>query len=149
LRPKEGWKYITDTLKDQKAEFTVRFAALRAARFLHDYRRDVVGKKDLIAGVCVLLAQDAIADLAIEDLRKWNRWDMADRVLAVRSSEAYKQNIVKRSILRYCLQCTGSKAAAAYVAECRKEDPEAVKDAEELLELESTPPAKPDPAKKK
>jgi hypothetical protein len=150
LRPKEGWKYILDTLRDSKSEFTVRFAALRAVRFLRDYRSDLVSKKDLLAGVCTLLNQDDIADLAIEDLRKWQQWDLADRVLAVQKTEVYKQNIVKRAILRYCLQCKGSKAAAAYVAEQRKADAEAVQDAEELLELDARPaPTPPDPAKKK
>jgi len=151
LKPKEGWKFITDTLKDQKAEFTVRFAALRAVRFLHDYRSDLVGQKELVGGVCTLLDQEDIADLAIEDLRKWKQWDLAERVLAVQKSPAFKQNIVKRAVLRYCLQCKGNKAAEAYVARCRKQDEEAVKDAQELLDLEATPPpaAKSDPSKKK
>jgi hypothetical protein len=66
-------------------------------------------------------------------------------VLAVRRTAAYKLPIVRRAILRYCLSCPGNARAAAYVAEQRKEDAEAVKEAEELLKLEQdTPP----PAKK-
>jgi hypothetical protein len=153
LKPKEGWPYLLAALKNTKEEFMFRYAALRAVRFLHDFRTDVVAKKELIAGLCVLLEQEDIADLAIEDLRKWQVWDHTDKVLAVRKTPAYKLPIVRRSILRYCLQCQGVPTAAAYVAERRKADPDAVKEAEELLKLEqetntpapkeSTPKAKP------
>jgi hypothetical protein len=136
LKPKDGWAYILAGLKNTKEEFMFRYAALRAVRFLHDYRTDVVGKKELVAGLCVLLAQEDIADLAIEDLRKWQVWNQADKVLAVRKTAAYKLPIVKRALLRYCLQAQGVPAAAAYVAERRKSDPEAVKEAQELLDLE-------------
>jgi hypothetical protein len=136
LEPKAGWKYIQDSLKDTKEEFLFRYAALRAVRFLHDYRPDLVAKKDLVDAVCVLLKQDDMADLGIEDLRKWACWDKAAQVLAVRKTDAYKQPIVRRALLRYCLACEGNAAAKAYVAQCRKADPEEVEEAEELLELE-------------
>jgi hypothetical protein len=150
LKPSEGWKYLQDALKNSKEEFMFRYAALRAVRFLHEYREDVIKKADLESAVCVLLEHDDIADLAIEDLRKWKCWTLADKVLAVRKTDAYKLPIVKRAILRYCLQCQGKPAAAAYVTERRKADAEAVSEAEELLQLEnsSARPAVSDPAKK-
>ncbi len=145
LKPKEGWKYLTDVLKDNKQDFIVRYAALRAVRFLHDYRTDLVSKKDLVAGSCLLLSQDDIADLAIEDLRKWQCWDKANQVLALRGTPVYnKMPIVRRAMLRYCLSCPANAAAKAYVAERRKADAEGVEEAEELLklEVESARPAK-------
>jgi hypothetical protein len=146
LKPKEGWAYIRSVLGNPKEEFMFRYAALRAVRFLNDYRTDVIERKQLIDGVCLLLSQEDIADLAIEDLRKWQVWTVADKVLAVGKNEAYKQPIVKRAILRYSLQCQGNAAATAYVAERRKEDPRAVEEAEELLKLEAETPAKPSSA---
>jgi len=136
LKPKEGWPYLLAALKNTKEDFMFRYSALRALRFLHDFRTDVVKKKDLVAGLCVLLDQEDIADLAIEDLRKWQVWSHTDKVLAVCKTEAYKLPIVKRAVLRYCLDCQGYPAAAVHVAERRKADPEAVTDAEELLKLE-------------
>jgi hypothetical protein len=109
---------------------------LRALRFLHDYRPDVVAKKELLDGVCVLLEQDDMADLAIEDLRRWQAWDRADSVLAVAGTAAGTERIVKRAILRYCIECKGNAKARALVAEARKGDPEAVKEIEEKLERE-------------
>jgi hypothetical protein len=142
LSPKEGWAHVRGVLSDGKKDFMLRYAALRTARFLWDYRPDLVAKKDLEAGVALLLGQKDIADLAVEDLRKWGCWDLADRVLGLRDAEAFKeQPIVRRAVLRYALCCKGNSAAEAYVAEQRKKDPQAVGDAEELLKLEQAPAA--------
>jgi hypothetical protein len=139
LKPKEGWEYLRGFLKDSSKEFMVRYAALRAARFFWDSRPDVVDKKKIIAAVCLLLDQSDIADLAIEDLRKWLRWDVADKVLGLADKKSHDVPIVKRAILRYALACP-EKNCVAYVEGMRKKDPEMVKDVEELLKLESTPP---------
>src|SRR5438132_3034056 len=81
LKPKEGWAYLCDILKDPAKEFMLRYAALRAARFFWESRPDVIDKKALVEGISPLLDQSDITDLAIEDLRKWACWDMTDRVL--------------------------------------------------------------------
>jgi hypothetical protein len=62
----------------------------------------------------------------------------------VRQTAAYKLPIVRRAILRFCLQCPGKKASA-YVAARTKEDAEAVSEARELLDLEQS--TNPDPSK--
>src|SRR5579875_659441 len=148
LKPKEGWAYTYDILKDAKKEFMVRYAALRAVRFLWDSRPDLISPKELKEGVAALLEQSDIADLAIDDLRKRECWDMSDRVLGLRASKSYEIPIVRRAILRFALSCKDkNKAAASYVEEQRKKDAQMVADAEELLKLEQTPPAAATPAK--
>lgn len=144
LKPKEGWAYLRDILKDPSKEFTARYAALRAARFFWDSRPDLVDKKQVVDAVCLLLDQGDIADLAIEDLRKWGRWEVADRVLELYGKKSHDIPIMRRSILRYALSCPDNTRAAALVAEVRKKDGEMVKDIEELLKLESN--SKPAPA---
>ncbi len=141
LKPKEGWQYTRDILKDEKKEFMVRYAALRTVRFLWDSRPDLVNKKERTAGMAVLLDQSDIADLAVDDLRKRECWDMTDRVLGLRRTKAYEIPIVRRAVLRFALSCKNNEAAAAYVREQRKKDAQMVADAEELLKLEQTPPA--------
>ncbi len=136
LKPKEGWTYLRGILKDASKEFMLRYAALRALRFFWESRPDIVDKKDLVEGACELLEQSDIADLAIEDLRKWGRWEVAERVLALSGKKSHDIPIVRRSILRFALNCPNPKAAA-FVEEQRKRDPEAVKDTEELLKLET------------
>lgn len=152
LKPKEGWAYTRDILKDGKKEFMTRYAALRAVRFLWDSRPDLVAQKDLKEGMDLLLDQSDIADLAIDDLRKRQCWDMTDRVLGLRAGKSYEIPIVRRALLRFALGCQdgkakGSAAARDYVDEMRKKDAQMVADAEELLKLEQMPPAVATPAK--
>lgn len=148
LKPKEGWDYTYDILNDGKKEFMVRYAALRAVRFLWDSRPDLVSQKELKGGMCVLLDQNDIADLAIDDLRKRQCWDMTDRVLGLRTSKSYEIPIVRRAILRFALGCKDkNKGAASYVDEQRKKDAQMVADAEELLKLEQMPASTSTPAK--
>jgi hypothetical protein len=136
LLPKDGWEYVKGLLKDPKKEFALRYAALRALRFFWDYRTDLVAKKDLAEAAALLLEQSDIADLAVEDLRKWGCWDMTDRVLGLQKKEAYNIPIVKRAVLRFALCAKDNKEAQKYIQEQRAKDPEGVSSAEELLKLE-------------
>jgi hypothetical protein len=137
INPKEGWDYTKGLMSDPSKEFLMRYAGLRAARFFHDFRPDLVTKKDLTDGVALLLTQKDIADLAVEDLRKWGCADMTDRVLGLQGTEAYKTlPIVRRSVLRFALSFPNVVDAAAYVTEQRKTNPQGVAEAEEILKLE-------------
>lgn len=138
LQPEKGWKDIKEILADGKREFLFRYAALRAVRFLYQYRTDLVDKDDLARGTALLLSQNDIADLAIEDLRKWKRWEMTDRILALRNDKDFQVPIIERAILRFALS-SPKKPAKEFVAQQRKKDPRSVADAEELLKLEETP----------
>jgi hypothetical protein len=135
LKPKEGWEYALNILKDPTKEFMLRYSALRAIRFFWDSRPDVVDKKELVQGACLLLDQSDVADLAIDDLRKWERWDVSDRVMALLNKKSHDAPIIRRAILRYALSCPQPQAVA-FVNSWRKRDPETVKDVEELLKLE-------------
>ncbi len=159
LQPKEGWEYVRSVLGDDKKEFTQRYAALRAARFFHDSRDDLIAKRDVVSAVALLLDQSDIADLAIEDLRKWGCWGMTDKVLELYGKKSHDVPIIRRSILRFalCARDVGGDGsvikdkpnpkAAAFVAELRKKDPEMVESAEELLRLETAPVTPPAPKK--
>jgi len=142
LRPKEGWEYIRGILKDPSREFEFRYAALRTARFFWGQRPDLVPRKDIVDGVCLLLDQSDIADLAIEDLRKWSCWETAPRIVALYDQKSHDIRIIHRSILRYCLSCP-DPAALDLVKRLRAKDLQMVKDAEELLKLETDSPANP------
>jgi hypothetical protein len=111
-------------------------------RFFWEYRPDLIPKKDLLAAYDLLLDQKDIADIAIEDLRKWKQWGKADRILALYGKDSHNIPIVRRAILRYALSCQDEvPAAKAFVEEQRKLDPKRVKDAEELLKWDDPKPA--------
>lgn len=145
LQPKDGWNYLTGILKDESKPFALRYAALRAARFFWENRTDVVAHKEVIEAVSLLLTQADAADLAVEDLRKWEAWDKSGAVLGLSSSKAFELPIVRRAVLRYALVAAPKvPAAKVYVETQRSADPAAVADAEEILRLErpTPPPAK-------
>lgn len=161
LQPKEGWAFtraiLTDAygkaqargfplitggagtalLKENSRDFMLRYAALRAARFFWDYRPDVVDHKQVLDAVCLLLDQSDIADLAIEDLRKWKAVEALDKVLALNGRPSHNIPIVRRAILRFALSFQDQPQAAAFVKAMRQKDADWVKDVEELLKLES------------
>ncbi|HEY1378876.1 MAG TPA: hypothetical protein VGF55_18895 [Gemmataceae bacterium] len=143
LQPKDGWAFLAGLMRDAKLDFGVRYAALRAARFFHEFRPDLVPPADLTGAVVALLDQKDIADLAIEDLRKWGCWEVADKVLGLYGKESHNVPIIRRAILRYALTCPASASpkAAAFVAERRKDSAKLLDEVQEILNLESPRPA--------
>src|SRR5262245_53396646 len=114
LQPQEGWEYVKSILKDGKKDFLTRYAALRTVRFFWEYRPDLVPGHECADGVALLLDQSDIADLGIEDLRKWKRWELAERVLGLKDTPSFEVPIVRRSILRYALSAKENAAAKKY-----------------------------------
>src|SRR5262249_47044314 len=125
-----------------KNHFMLRYNGLKAVRFFHDFRPDLVSDKERAEAAALLIEQKDLADMAIEDLRKWKRWEMADRILGLREQEVYDVRIGRRAILRYAIECKDHAGCKAHVEEMRKKDPEMVRDAEELLKLQSETPGK-------
>jgi hypothetical protein len=140
LQPEPAWAYLRSILGDSKEEWLMRYSALRTVRFLWDQRPDLIAKEKLVDAVGGVLAHMDMADIAIEDLRKWQRWEFGDRILSLFDKEGYDAPIIRRAILRYALCCPGSRAAA-FIREQRRLDPELINDLEELLKLESAPKA--------
>jgi hypothetical protein len=135
LQPKEGWAYLKGILGDRKHDFNYRYAALKATRFFIDFRADLIPRQEVIDSVKQLLAQPDIADLGIEDLRRWKVWDLTPRVLELKDKPAYDLPVMRRAILRFML-CSPAKGAKEYVAEMRKQDEELVNSIEDLLKVE-------------
>lgn len=141
LQPKEGWEFLGKALADSKSDFLVRYAALRAARFIWEYRPDLVDRVELANKVAVMLDQADVADLAIEDLRRWQSWSAAGRVADMIGKPGFDSLLMRRSILRYALRCPAkdSPKLAAFVAEQKKKDAKWVEEVESLLNTESAP----------
>jgi hypothetical protein len=144
LKPKEGWQYVTGILGDPSKEVIRRYAALRTARFFWDYRSDLVARNELLKGVACLLDQSDVADFAIDDFRKWQQWQYADKIIELYDKKSYDVPIIRRAILRYALTCPATNPkVAAFIAEQRRVNPSLVKDVEELLKLETPAPKNP------
>jgi hypothetical protein len=145
LDRQKGWDYVLKILSDEKNEFFLRYAALRAIRFFWDDRPDVVNRKDLLKGVSSVLEQSDICDFAIEDLRKWQCWDLSEKVFLQAGLETHQVPIIQRATIRYALSLPApTKASAEFLDRIKKADPEKIKETEELMKLEKGPtPKKP------
>ena len=135
LEPQEGWKLASALAADSKQDFNTRFAIVRATRFLYnwkpkEHRTDVVR---LLKG---MLPDPEVADLAVEDLRRWRIWDLTADVLACYRKKGYDAPIIERTIVRYALNCP-LPAARDFVERIRKIDPEMIDELREALAFES------------
>ena len=81
LRPKQGWDLAVDILRDSRRPFPDRMAVLGTLRFYHGWKSEQV-RNEVVRGLGVLLEQGDIADMAINDLRTWQYWDLTADVLA-------------------------------------------------------------------
>jgi len=142
LDKEAGWDYAMSLLKDPKNDFPVRYAGLKLMRFFWEFRPDVISHEQVLDGMKALVGQADMADLPIEDLRKWNRWELTPFVLDFIKQESHNSiPIVRRSILRFCVAAPANQTAAkAYVEEVRKMDPDRVKFVEQTLQDEQPKP---------
>ena len=149
LDPKGGWAEVEKIFRDTKEDFLVRYATLRAVAFFWEYRPDVISHETILRGMEILLDQGDIADLAMDNLRKWKQSQYTDRILGYYGKESHAVPIVERAMIRFALsQEKTSETAKKFLAEIRKTDADRVRDIEELLSLEQkaadaakTPPA--------
>ena len=116
--------------------FNTRYAGLRSLRFLWTQRPDLVDKRDLVRAMMEAAEHSDIADFAIEDLRKWHRWECTDDIIGLSARKTHDAGVIQRATLRFALQSPSAKAAE-YVTRQRKRDPEQVRDTEEILKLEA------------
>jgi hypothetical protein len=82
-----------------------------------------------------------MADFAIEDLRKRRRWEYCDQIIDLFGKKSPNPSYLRKSILRYALQCK-TERAAAFVKARRVQDPQGMDELEELLKLETQPALK-------
>lgn len=158
LEPKEGWAMLTEMVQKkedrngQPRSFLVRYAGLQTMRFMWESRPELINKdlkvaqEEIVKGVATILKVGDMADFAIEDMRKWKRWEYSDQILDMYGTKGFNTPTIRKSILRYALMCPTPRAAA-FVKTLRAKDKDWVDETQELLELE-VGPAITTPAKK-
>jgi hypothetical protein len=129
LDAKAGWANLNVILSDTKLPFTQRLSALLALRFLQA-TVGPVHRADIVKACGQMVTDAEFADLVIDDLRRWAWWDHTEKILA--SYNATSPKILKRTIVRYALQCP-EKPAAVFIAKVRATEPDLVKKVEDTL----------------
>jgi hypothetical protein len=136
LRPCEGWDLAVTILGDGRKPFPDRFAALRTLRFYHGWKPRET-QREVLRGLAVMLPWGDIADMAVEDLRRWQIWDLTGAVLEQYGKQTHAAPIMRRAIVRYALSCPLA-AATQFIAAAKKQDPDLVAEVQESLEFEKT-----------
>lgn len=143
LDPKEGWDYLIGLIKDPKKDFPVRYAALKTARFFWELRPDIVSKPQILEAMKLLVENPTIADMPIEDLRKWKVWELTPLILGYAGKASHNTTkIITRAILKFAIAAAAdakSPEAIAYVKAARDKDSRQVEYLEELLKEELKP----------
>ena len=138
IRPREGWDLAQEVLKDETKPFTQRYAVLRTLRFFHGWKPQET-RVEVTRGLGKAVEQGDIADLAIEDLRRGENWDLTTSVLSQFGKKSHAAPIVQRSIVRYALSCPRDEAKT-FADALRKRDADLVKDVQEQLQFDKKTP---------
>jgi hypothetical protein len=137
LKPDDGWRLALDILRDSGKDYRLREAILRTMRFFYAWKPKE-SKDQILKGVAGVLPQGDLADIAIEDLRRWKLWDLTDDVLALYGRKSHDAPLMRRAIIRYAICCPQPRAAE-FITQRRRDDAEAVRDVEESVQAEKTP----------
>ena len=140
LRPEDGWKRAVAILNDPKRQYQDKLAVLGTLRFYHAYR-PAEYRKPILAGMAAVVAQGDMADMAVEDLRRWQWWDLTRHVLAQYNKPTHAAPLVKNAILRYAL-CAPDADAAGFVKAVEATEAALVREVRESLEFERPAPAR-------
>jgi hypothetical protein len=121
-------------LNDPDEPFKRRFAVVRTLRFHYGWQ-PAETKAEVLRCYGKLLEDGSLADMPVDDLCRWQLWDLTDKVLAQYGKPSHDSPILKRNILRYAIACP-QPAARAFVETVQRQDPDLVKELREILELE-------------
>ena len=135
VKPKEGWALAQDILADGRQSLPLRLLVLRTLRFCQG-AQPKESRPHLLKAMQTLLAQGELADLAVEDLRRWQMWDLTPEVLKLYGQKGFDAPLMKRAILRYVLSCKSTKEVGDFLKQRRAGESELVKEVEEGLQYE-------------
>src|SRR5262249_37500772 len=97
LAPKEGWDWLQRTMQDGKKPLPVRLTVVRTLRFYHAWQPEAT-RKPVLATLAAMVAQGELADLAVDDLRRWKIWDLTPQVLALPTRKGFDAPLMQRAL---------------------------------------------------
>lgn len=135
LKPREGWDLALALLRDGRQPMLLRLAVVRTLRY-YQGAHPKEARANILEAMAILLAQGDLADIAVEDLRRWGVWDLTRQVLGLYGKKGYDAPLMQRAIVRYALGCQPTTESKAFLAARRAAEPDLVKEVEESLKLE-------------
>lgn len=131
LKPEAGWAATQRILAAEKQPPSERLSAIGTVRFFQG-TRTADFKEQVLRSYRAVITQGELADLAIDDLRRWSWWELTPEVLAIYESK--NAPLFRRGVVRYAL-CCPTPEAKKFLATVRGKDPKLVATVEESLKL--------------
>ncbi|MBY0228991.1 MAG: hypothetical protein K2W96_06915 [Gemmataceae bacterium] len=135
LDARKGWAMVQDVVSDGRKPLSLRMRVTGTLRFLHG-AKPKESKAEILKAMKSLLLHSDLADMAIADLASFKLWDLTKDVLACHGKKGYESPLLVRAIYRYALSAPATEETKAFLDARRKDDPETLKEAEEVLRLE-------------
>ena len=142
LDPKAGWAYTRHLLENPDHDFYVRYSGLRATRYFQTMQPGIIAQPEILAAIKPTLDQSDMADLSIDDLRKWCCWSFTDKILGLSGKKDFDSPLIRRAMIRYAIRCPDPRAAR-FIAEARKTEAARVAAIERIMESELCGPPAP------
>lgn len=143
LQPEKGWALLKQLLQDEKQPFANKLAAMGTLRFCHACKPKQ-SDSAILDCLAAIVENGDMADMAVEDLRRWQWWGLTKLVLSQYGKPSHAAPLVRQAIVRYAMVCPNAEAVA-FVKQIRQADPKMVARVEESLEFEKPLPAKKNP----
>ena len=89
----------------------------------------------VLKGLAAMLEQGDLADVAVEDMRRWELWNLAGDVFKLYGQKGFDAPLMKRAVIRYGLCCKKTEAAD-FLKTRRAGESELVQEVEDSLKLE-------------
>jgi hypothetical protein len=135
LRQREGWNKALAVLSDGRKPLPMRLAAVRTVRLYHGWQpKD--SREDVLKCLSGMITQGELADVAVEDLRRWQMWELTREIVVLYGKKGFDAPIIQRAIVRYALSAKDDETARKFIAERRRYEPDLVKEVEESLQFE-------------
>ena len=135
LEARKGWELAHAILADGRQPLLARLGVLKTLRFYHG-AQPKESRPQVLKAMRTLLKQGELADLAVEDLRRWEIWDLTGEVLKLYGLKGYDAPLVKRGIIRYALCSPPTRETKDFLARRRASEADVVTEVEEFLNLE-------------
>jgi hypothetical protein len=104
LDAKTGWGLAERVLANPTRVLSEKLNVISALRFFQA-TRPVETKPAILACYQQVIAAGDLADVAIDDLRRWGWWELTERILPLYGPAPGTSPILRRGVVRYALQC--------------------------------------------
>jgi hypothetical protein len=132
VNPADGWAYLSKTIHDPTSTFATKCAALKVVEEIYRDKLAPINERDLNDAYSDLLQLPDFPDFVIDSLRRSRNWSQTDKIVALSEKPENDQALVRRSLVRYGIQCP-NPATKVLLEKIEAKHPGIVADIKECL----------------